>query len=362
MAACRTRSLASVGVTDLIAPSTQLAAEWWELVDEFGDEPLHGSGLRDPSDRAGEPAPFAEWVRTRLATGRPDTPLGAGMVHADYWWIRHEGRLAGTITLRHALTPALLLVGGHIGYAVRPSLRRRGIASAALRLVLAEAAARGLDPVLITCDDENLASARTIEGAGGVLEDVRDGSRRYWVSTAASAKPLGIEPVETARATLATFTPTEVGGILAGRRRPGWDEAFPREDDIDAVRAAVDGDPFTTRGIRDCATGLVVGTIGTYGPPDREGRVEIGYGLVESARGTGLMTDVLGGYVRALLASGVTEVVAHTEVGNVPSQRVLGRLRFERVRREPGPDGGDQWLWRLDGRRREAGIGGGEQS
>ncbi|MGN6753693.1 MAG: GNAT family N-acetyltransferase [Intrasporangium sp.] len=349
-------------MTDLIAPSTQLATEWWGLVDEFGDEPVHGSGLHDRSEPAREPAQFAAWVRTRLGAGRADTALGPGMVHADYWWIRHEGRLAGTITLRHALTPALLLVGGHIGYAVRPSLRRQGIASAALRLVLAEAAARGLDPVLITCDDDNLASARTIEGAGGVLEDVRDGSRRYWVSTAAAAKPLGTEPVETARATLATFTRSEVGGILTGRRRPDWDEAFPREDDLDAVRAATDEDPYATRGIRDRASGLVVGTIGSYGPPDREGRVEVGYGLVESARGTGLMTDVLGGYVRALLASGVREVVAHTEVGNVSSERVLGRLGFERLRREPGPDGGDQWLWRLDGGRHETGLRGGEQS
>jgi predicted acetyltransferase len=277
-------------------------------------------------------------------------------VHADYWWIRHEGRLAGTITLRHALTPALLLIGGHIGYAVRPSMRRRGVASAALRRVLGEAAARGLDPVLVICDEDNVASYRTIEGAGGVLEDMREGSRRYWLATGARAEPLGPGPVETARATMATFTRSEVGGILSGRRQPGWDAAFPRRDDVDAVRMAGEGDPFAARGIRERSSGLLVGTIGCFGPPDQQGRVEVGYGLVEAARGAGLMTDVLAGYLRALLASGASEVVAHTEPGNVPSERVLARTGFERVGLEPGPEGGDQWLWRLAPRPRERGA------
>lgn len=354
MAARWTGPLASVDVVDLILPSVELAAEWWDLVDEFAGAPVHGSGLHGRSEHEREPAQFAAWVRSRVEASRPEAPVGVGKVPADYWWIRHEGELAGTITLRHDLTPALLLVGGHIGYAVRPRLRRRGIASTALRLVLARAGAQGLDPVLITCDDDNIGSARTIEGAGGVLEDVRGGSRRYWVSTGAAARPLGAAPIETARATLATFTRSEVGGILIGRRQPGWDPAFPREDDGDAVRMAAEGDPFAARAIRDRRTGLVVGTIGCAGPPTADGRAEIGYGLVETARGRGLMTDVLAAYLRALHASGVAEVVAHTEVDNVPSERVLARTGFSRVCREPQPDGPDQWLWRLVTARRGA--------
>jgi predicted acetyltransferase len=54
-----------------------------------------------------------------------------------------------------------------------------------LRAVLPNARALGLDRVLVTCDDENLASARTIERCGGVLEEVRDTelghTRRYWI-------------------------------------------------------------------------------------------------------------------------------------------------------------------------------------
>jgi predicted acetyltransferase len=87
----------------------------------------------------------------------------------------------GFLAVRHRLTPYLLEAGGHIGYSVRPGARRRGVATAALALGLEIAAGLGIDPVLITCDTDNIASRRTIEGAGGTLKDVRGGKRRYWI-------------------------------------------------------------------------------------------------------------------------------------------------------------------------------------
>jgi len=87
--------------------------------------------------------------------------------------------------LRHTLNEWLLEIGGHVGYSVRPSQRRRGHASFALAGTLDTARELGLDRVLITCREENVASARTIEHAGGVLEDVRDTDlgriRRYLI-------------------------------------------------------------------------------------------------------------------------------------------------------------------------------------
>jgi len=91
----------------------------------------------------------------------------------------------GAIALRHTLNQLLTDVGGHIGYSVRPSERRRGLATWALGLTLDEARKLGIDRVLITCRVTNVASARTIEKAGGVFEDVRgtgpDQVRRYWI-------------------------------------------------------------------------------------------------------------------------------------------------------------------------------------
>jgi predicted acetyltransferase len=90
----------------------------------------------------------------------------------------------GGIALRHELNDCVLRVG-HIGYGIRPSSRRRGLATWALGRILDEARVLGLDRVLITCAVDNTASVKTIERHGGVLEDVRDTElgtvRRYWI-------------------------------------------------------------------------------------------------------------------------------------------------------------------------------------
>ena len=76
--------------------------------------------------------------------------------------------------------------GGHIGYVVLPSHRGRGHATEILRQSVERARAGGVDRVLLTCDDTNVASARVIERCGGALEAVvpdEDGHpmRRYWI-------------------------------------------------------------------------------------------------------------------------------------------------------------------------------------
>ncbi len=92
------------------------------------------------------------------------------------------------ISLRPELNEALENFYGHVGYTGRPSLRRRGIARRALGEVLRRAADRGLDRVLVTCVEDNVASRRVIEANGGKLEDTRvdpegRAMRRYWIAT-----------------------------------------------------------------------------------------------------------------------------------------------------------------------------------
>ncbi|MEU7900170.1 GNAT family N-acetyltransferase [Nonomuraea sp. NPDC049152] len=95
---------------------------------------------------------------------------------------------------------------GHIGYGIRPSARRRGLATWALGRILDEARLLGLDRVLITCAADNVASAKTIERQGGVLEDVRDtqhgrtGRRRPSTSTSPSGPSRRHGPAAGARA------------------------------------------------------------------------------------------------------------------------------------------------------------------
>ena len=104
-----------------------------------------------------------------------------------FWLTTPEGQLLAVSRLRHRLNPGLEIEGGNIGYAVRPSARRQGVATLLLGLVLNQAGLIGLTRVLITCDHDNTGSARTIEKNGGVLEDMRISPesgkliKRYWI-------------------------------------------------------------------------------------------------------------------------------------------------------------------------------------
>ncbi|MBT2484464.1 MULTISPECIES: GNAT family N-acetyltransferase [unclassified Microbacterium] len=171
---------------DLIRPTTDLFDSWAEAVAEFGDLHIDGSGLQAPvtPDRATLDALIEK------ATLFADTTVAPpeGLVHNDLYWIVVDDEVIGFLSFRHTLNDWLREAGGHIGYAVRSSHRRQGYATAALALGLERAREIGLDRVFVTCDDDNVASARTIEKAGGVLQDVSDQSerghamlRRYWI-------------------------------------------------------------------------------------------------------------------------------------------------------------------------------------
>jgi predicted acetyltransferase len=147
------------------------------------DESMIGTELRRWRDRWAEPEVFAEFVAGLRADADEGAPRPIGYVPCTtYWWV--EGReYLGRLAIRHRLTEHLREVGGHIGYDVRPSVRRRGHATAMLAAAKPLAAALGIDPALVTCDTSNEASRRVIEAGGGVLEDERGGKLRYWLAT-----------------------------------------------------------------------------------------------------------------------------------------------------------------------------------
>lgn len=91
------------------------------------------------------------------------------------------------LNLRKEIKDNLLNYIGHIGYSIAPSKRRQGLGTIMLQLALIEVKNLGLDRVLVTCTDDNIASAGVIENNGGVLENkcVDPGdqklTRRYWI-------------------------------------------------------------------------------------------------------------------------------------------------------------------------------------
>jgi predicted acetyltransferase len=111
---------------------------------------------------------FDAYLR-KIEAARTGEGLPDGWVPATEFWLEHEGRIIACARLRLALTPALETEGGHVGYDVCPTMRRRGYGTALLRLVLVEARALGIDRIRITCDDDNLGSIEVIERNGAIL-------------------------------------------------------------------------------------------------------------------------------------------------------------------------------------------------
>lgn len=189
----------------IVRPDARYRPSYLAATDEFGDAHRDGDGgmaqEADPATgfagfsftREGleDPEEFRRFVQTRRAEELPETPRPSGRVPCTFLWIVEGEEYLGSIALRHELNDFLLAEGGHIGYSIRPSARRRGHASTALRQVLELAAEMGHERLLLTCAEDNAASRAVIEGAGGVYEDSRASTRRYWVSTIATDRPAG---------------------------------------------------------------------------------------------------------------------------------------------------------------------------
>lgn len=110
-----------------------------------------------------------------------------GLVPDSTFFCLDEDRnlMVGAVNIRHYLNDALMLNGGHIGDGVRPSERRKGIASKMISLALDECKKLGIERVLMVCDKDNIGSAKSIINNGGVLENevIIDGAvkQRYWI-------------------------------------------------------------------------------------------------------------------------------------------------------------------------------------
>jgi predicted acetyltransferase len=116
--------------------------------------------------------------------------LAPGYVPTTFLFAFAGERIVGRVTIRHGLNEVLERDGGHVGYVVVPEFRRRGYATAILASALRIAGEQyGLQRVLLTVDDDNVGSIRTIEKNGGLFEGMVSGAdedrpkRRYWIET-----------------------------------------------------------------------------------------------------------------------------------------------------------------------------------
>ncbi|MDU3831683.1 MAG: GNAT family N-acetyltransferase [Gemella haemolysans] len=127
---------------------------------------------------------ISEWVQFAENTKYKET-VTPGFVTAHTFFALDNNKIVGIINARHELNDYLLNFGGHIGYSVRKSERRKGYGKKMLNYTSEFLFSLGLQKILITCDKNNIASKRTIESCGGILEnEVVEESRttlRYWI-------------------------------------------------------------------------------------------------------------------------------------------------------------------------------------
>lgn len=138
-----------------------------ELKDEFLD--MAREWLEAGDERYAKGIDDFEAYMVQADRYHDGTDIFPPFVPSSEYWLMKESRIVGRVSIRHRLNENLLLEGGHIGYDIRPSERCRGYGSAQLTLALIKTREMGIDRVFITCDTDNLASAKIIEKNGGKL-------------------------------------------------------------------------------------------------------------------------------------------------------------------------------------------------
>jgi predicted acetyltransferase len=180
-------------MTELVSPTARVRGSFIAAMAEFraegrgdpADHTMIGSDIREFWESwTTAPDEFGSYVDQLRAQALEDSPRPAGFVPCTTLWWAEGDEFLGRVAVRHRLTPQLNEFGGHIGYDVRPSARRRGHATEMLREVLPVARGLGITSALVMCDVDNVASRKVIESNGGVLEDQRGDKLRFWVPTA----------------------------------------------------------------------------------------------------------------------------------------------------------------------------------
>lgn len=157
--------------------------EWLNYVKEMKENDLNVTpgGFRDDTI-------YEEWLEG-LYNKRNNINLEEGIVPSTFYFLMSGDRILGSISIRHSInSESLARFGGHIGYNIRPTERRRGLATIMLNLALEKCMELGLEDVMITCKEDNIASAKTIENNCGKLKEIvfiseEDSNfKKYWIN------------------------------------------------------------------------------------------------------------------------------------------------------------------------------------
>ena len=164
-------------------PEMKDKEEWLNYVKETREDNLEATpgGFKDNTI-------YEEWLN-KLINEHNNINLENGHVPSSFYFLMNGNRILGSISIRHNLEDEMLKkFGGHIGYNIRPSERRKGYATMMLSLALEKCTELGLDDVMITCKEDNIGSAKTIENNCGILKEkvfVPEENcyfKKYWIN------------------------------------------------------------------------------------------------------------------------------------------------------------------------------------
>lgn len=168
-------------------PSIERKDEIIEYINEFVEynSDINGTGSLD---KILEGYTFEQALERCLNIENKDYAEKVGRCQGKTFLLvrENDNRIVGTINVRWNLNDSMLRFGGHIGYGIRPTERRKGYNKINLYLGMMEAKKVGLEKVMLDCDVNNLGSDRTLKALGGKLErteiDPSDGvlTNVYW--------------------------------------------------------------------------------------------------------------------------------------------------------------------------------------
>lgn len=166
----------------LLTPTTDLQEEYLDFYNEWKDSGETMIPWVISKNPANFPAMVQELLDAHNGINIPET----WVPDSTYWLVTDENKIVGAVNIRHSLTEHLFNAGGHIGYGIRPSERRKGYATKLLALSLEKTKELDITKVLVVCDAVNTASEKTILHNGGLRDDDftgEDGNvvRRYWI-------------------------------------------------------------------------------------------------------------------------------------------------------------------------------------
>lgn len=164
-------------------PTMELKNEWLNYLEEYRLDNPNSNPLGYKKD-----TDYKEWLN-KMTDEKNGKNIKEGRVPSSVYFLIDNNRIIGHVSIRHSIdNPLLSLYGGHIGYGIRPSERKKGYATLLLKLSLEKCNDLGLDKIMVTCKEDNIGSSKTIEKNNGILKEIiyipeeKCNFKIYWIN------------------------------------------------------------------------------------------------------------------------------------------------------------------------------------